>query len=570
MNNKKKIALILICLMALAFAVRFYHFHDWLYFKMDQARDAMLIRTALENGSGYLPLLGPRAGATEVSGGYLRLGPIFYYFQYFSALIFGLDSPATLAYPDLFFSILAIPALYFLSRVYLSRFHSLLVAAMYALSFIIIQYSRFAWNPNSLSFFAILCFLGLLKFLADGKIRWLALWAGSLAIGSQLHFFGFFALVGISGLLIAHHLEIWKKDFWKTLFSAQVARLSAKYALAVVMIFSIFYFPAILSDFKKGGENAKNFIEALSSKPKDKPFIEKLGQNAERNVKYFCLITTAGCYKGDAQDDPDNSAITIILIFFGLAAAAYFWKKEGPTANRNFPALLLIWFAVFFVLTIPVSFQLRPRFFILVFPLIFLLIGIAFKCAQEKFPARGKTIALAVSALVILLNIRGTAAWFQEQALSQEKNLKVNRTLILKTKDGVTLGQLERAADYMAARRNRNQAGYFYAKPEHIAPFKYLLSERKVADISPIEKIKDTDGQYFAIGPADRGMDPFEKKFGQIYEIISSEQFGQISVFELKVKGAAENNNVKEEADDEDLLEEEPSTSDRLFWKDVL
>src|SRR5512146_3127228 len=83
-----------------AIFLRTYHFHDWLYFKMDQARDAMLVNEAYQNGPGNLPLLGPKAGGTKAN-----VGPAFYYFQYLSTVIFHSNQPDVMAYSDLLFSI---------------------------------------------------------------------------------------------------------------------------------------------------------------------------------------------------------------------------------------------------------------------------------------------------------------------------------------------------------------------------------------------------------------------------------------------------------------------------------
>jgi hypothetical protein len=126
----------------LSFFVRFYHFDEWLYFKMDQSRDALLIGNAIDHGPGYLPLLGARAGATELAHGFLRLGPAYYYFQYLSGKISGSTYPSVFAYPDLFFSLAVIPLLYVFLRLYFSQRNALLVTTMYAFSFLIIQYSR--------------------------------------------------------------------------------------------------------------------------------------------------------------------------------------------------------------------------------------------------------------------------------------------------------------------------------------------------------------------------------------------------------------------------------------------
>ncbi len=106
----------LILIVAAATAIRLYHFSDWLYFAMDQARDAMLVHDAFDKGISQLPLLGPRAAGT-----FLRLGPAFYYFQYISAKLFNSTDPAVLAYPDLFFSILSIPLFFFFLRLHFKK-----------------------------------------------------------------------------------------------------------------------------------------------------------------------------------------------------------------------------------------------------------------------------------------------------------------------------------------------------------------------------------------------------------------------------------------------------------------
>src|SRR4030042_3582939 len=70
---------ILALIVVLATAIRIYHLQTWLHFQADQARDAMVVRRAIQNGISSLPLLGPRAGGTL-----LRLGPAFFFFEIFS------------------------------------------------------------------------------------------------------------------------------------------------------------------------------------------------------------------------------------------------------------------------------------------------------------------------------------------------------------------------------------------------------------------------------------------------------------------------------------------------------
>ena len=369
-------ALLLLIIVVAAFFVRIYKFDEWLYFKMDQSRDAFIVSEAVNNGPQYLPLLGPRAGAVQLKHGFLMLGPIYYYFQYISGVIFHSVQPYVYAYPDLFFSILTIPLLYFLAKLYFSKRNSLLITAMYAFSFIIIQYSRFAWNPNSLQFFLLLSFYGLLKFLNEPyekrKKWWLALWAIGMIIGSQLHFFGFFSLLGISGLLIIFHFKIWKKENIIEYVKKDALKRLAKYAGIVAIIFAIFYTPVIISEVYKNGRDTKNFIEALSSKQDNKPLQQKIIKSAKKNLEYYCLITTSQCYEIHTASlnikEEGAIVITVLILLAGLILVIRKLRQKIITVmQKDFLIMLIMWVGVFSVLTIPVSFQLRPRFFIVGF-----------------------------------------------------------------------------------------------------------------------------------------------------------------------------------------------------------
>jgi predicted membrane-bound mannosyltransferase len=487
-----------------AFFVRTYHFHDWLYFKMDQSRDAMLIGNAVKNGPEYLPLLGARAGATQVSHGYLRLGPAFYYFQYISGKLFNSTKPDVFAYPDLFFSLLAIPMLYAFSRLYFSKKYSLIIAGLYSCSYLIIEYSRFAWNPNSLQFFTLLCLYGLLRFMNEEnpkRKKWfLVMWAFALFIGSQLHFFGFFALVGISGLMFFWHYRLWNKLSIQEIFKKNTMRLIAINVGLFFLVFLFTYTPEIISEVMKHGENTQNFFEALHTKPVKKPLLKKLTKNATESVKYYSMITTGEIYKNDFGKDPAAAVFTLTIFLGAILVVIARLRKGANPLKRDFLLLLIVWIGVFFILSIPVSFQIRPRFFILMFAVPFIFIALVSDYLEERFGKKGLAVGLVVILFSLISNISGTREWFREQTHAQTKVTPVTRTLILKNKDGVTLGQLEGAANWMYQKMQPGKNLYFYVKPEHNNPIRYLLSQKNdpALNYSVLRKTDDPNGQYFA------------------------------------------------------------------------
>lgn len=573
MNKEKKskfLAGIILGLIVLsAFAVRFYNFHDWQYFKMDQGRDAQLVSHAINEGPGMLPLLGPRAGATDVDNGFLRLGPAYYYFQYISGVIFDSTDPKIFAYPDLFFSILAIIALYFFSHLYFSRNLSLLITVMYAFSFIVIEYSRFAWNPNPLQFFTLLVFFALLKFLNEvnerKKLGWLAVWTLSLAIGSQLHFFGFFVLTISSGLLILFHSQSWKKENFQTFLSAGFLKKMLLRAVVFLAVFSFIYTPVIVSDVMTKGENSKNFIQALSSKPSDKPLFSKIEKNITENTKYYCLITTSNCNVGKLKESAPSVIFTAILLIFGLVLCVRAFRKESDLIRKDFLITIFILIGVFFVMTIPVSFDLRPRFFILVFAVPFILAGVIFDFFQEKWPQKSIYFIAILFAVIFGFNLVGIMEWFGEQKNSQIKNVEIERTLILKNKDGVTRGQLQKVVDFMYRSRKNNNEIHYYVKPEHVQPIKYLFmqindSELKYETLGS-KPTENPDAQFFVVIPSDSKLSSMENKFGNKFKEVASEKSGQISVYEIFFEDRKTINELR--------INKKFKKTDRLFWKDV-
>lgn len=526
----------------------------------------MLISSVMEKGPQYLPLLGARAGATEVDEGYLRLGPAYYYFQYLAGILFGSHEPSVFAYPDLFFGILVIPLLYLFLRLYFSSAISVLIASMYALSFIIIQYSRFAWNPNTLPFFAILSFFGLLKFLNDPRpkqrVAWITIWALGLFIGSQMHFFGFFVLSGVSALMILVHYEAWKViKFFKDI---EWARL-VKYGAVALAVFVLVYSPVIVSDVVKGGENARNLVSAFANKPSEKPFVEKLRENSTEQLKYYCLITFASCYDGGIKKNFTASLGTFIMLAAGAILAIVSWKKRSPGIKKDFLALVIIWAGVFFILSIPVAFQLRPRFFIAVFSVPFILTGCVLEYLEKKTFRYSIHVAIIITLIIIAFNVRGTLAWFQEQDLSQRKSIPVERTLILKRRDGVTLGQLKRAVDAMYQKRKPGYRMYFYSKQEHLAAISFLLSSKKDPALSYArfnKKLKlDPRAQYFSIDSVRNKDKALYDMYGNTFNILSTEQFGQLVMHELEFP--------QHQTSPDFQFTKKDSKPDRVFWKDV-
>jgi hypothetical protein len=244
------VLLFLICFVGVG--LRLVHHSDWLIFQSDQSRDALIVERAL-NGSGIsdLPLLGPQA-----RGSSLHLGPVFYYFQYWSGSIFHY-LPEAFAYPDLVFGILALPLLYLLSRMFFGEGLSIWLTALASGSLFFVTFSRFAWNPNSLPFFTLLFALFFLKALGSppGK-RYLKLGIAAMSLGiiAQLHF------IAALGLLLALGVFL--------LWQRPLIRTEIFLCLGIIVML---YAPVLIHEYQSGAENTQAFLSSVMEKgSKDK------------------------------------------------------------------------------------------------------------------------------------------------------------------------------------------------------------------------------------------------------------------------------------------------------------
>ena len=265
---------IIFAVVAFGIFLRSYEFSDWLHFELDQSRDIKVINLAIEEGPGYLPLLGPRAGGT-----FLRLGPTFYYLEYLSALVFG-DTPAGVAVVVLIFAIASIPLFYYFCRQYFNQKVALFLMAVFTLSFYLIAYSRFAWNPNPIPFFTILIFLSLIKITDSNERRkniWAYILSVSMAVAFHLHFL-FMIAVAVS---VAVYLVINRP------------KLKAKTWAISVVIFLLINSPMIINDIKTGGKNFQEFFSAIVNKSskKENYLIKKIYRDFnEHSTKYSLIL----------------------------------------------------------------------------------------------------------------------------------------------------------------------------------------------------------------------------------------------------------------------------------------
>lgn len=543
--------MLFIAIFLLGAILRGYHFSDWLHFELDQSRDAKVVELAVNNGIGNLPLLGPKA-----AGSFLRLGPIFYYFEYISAKVFG-STPGGIAYLSLIFSILTLPIFYLFTRRYFSQKISMALLFLFAVSLFLIMYSRFAWNPNNIPFFTLLTFYCLLRAVdreEEKRGMWLIFFAIAISIVTQLHFLAFIAvpLVSIMFLLL-------KRPRIKTIFW-----------MASLLIVIFFYLPPIINDLKTGGENIKEFQKIFIKKStKDTHFLaEKVYHNyTENSAGYLLLISSfqnvtfpkiedngglafgLKCDEACKKNLPGGvvalAFLSLGLILLLLNLKRHYAKKDYQ--RTDFLILVIGWFMASFLLYLPIAFDISPRFFLLSSPLPFIFFGLILKLISKKSEGR---YSFAIFLLVVLslgvLNLFAVKQRFSELQKAPTEAFDVKGDKILKERDRITLEQQYLVIDYVeAVYKKNNFPVYLNSEPFYRRALLYHLGKRGISNddfrnASNAKKVYQ-NGNYFLVFPTMANLEKRKEDYLDAYIISETKQFGTLTVFQLTPKKEAIN-----------------------------
>ncbi len=444
--SKQRVPLILVGIIFLGVFFRVYHFHDWLQFSPDQARDATLIENVLE-GTAPFPLTGPQAGNTL-----FNLGPLYYEWQYISAALFGM-TPQAMAYPDVLFSLLAIPLLYVFVRKYFSIGIALALTGTMSVSFFAITSSRFASNPNAIPFFLMLFLLGLLGMMKEEKqqkLLWPTLTGIGLGVGIQEHTL---LLLSMPVVALGVLVWLWKKQRlpWKSFFVA----------LFFVLILNT---GQLIHEWQTGGGNIHALLNGISRSGGDTELMKNTGLIASCQIQANTYIVSSlediqDCggmwqvFRDITRNKHLRSAFlenvmplmgVLLSLLFSLGGYALWWRalwREKEPEKRHFLALLLGYQLVSFVIFIPVAGEMAVHYFIVLFFVPFLILGLWLEVLEERWRGAGKVIGASIVLLLIAANLTTVAK--AGLALASGFGSDVNNSI---------LGEIEPMAGYLIAK----------------------------------------------------------------------------------------------------------------------
>lgn len=430
----------------IAAVLRVYRFEDLLILKSDQARDALTIWRILFEKTADLPLLGPQVG-----GSLLQLGPIYTYLQIFSVKVFGAHV-AAIGYPDLFFGIMTPIALYFLLSIFFRKCISISLSAIASVSYFLVLFSRFAWNPNSLPFFmALLMLVILLMMESSGRKRILLMSTAGILLGviSQLHLFAFLVSGGMFSIFF-----LW------VFFSRDANRISIKEAIGIGVIIILMNFPVILNEYTSRGAGLLAGYEKKESVDRHSSIIQNVLVVVSETLEAYWLTLT-GIYpveffeyspkKGlscndECRSQMGTSVISLGLLLSGIALLVKRLQKEKESARSIKYKLIASLIISCSVVLLVFSQQVVVRFYLAIIPLFLLLIGFVIEAFLEQRNIFLKVIGVVLIMGSLFSNAVESIGYINNLQQAQFSSEKTKKDLRFGEESKVTLVQLRALA----------------------------------------------------------------------------------------------------------------------------
>jgi 4-amino-4-deoxy-L-arabinose transferase-like glycosyltransferase len=524
-KNKKGELIFIAVLILVGIFLRSYNFSDWLHFEIDQDYDILLVDRAVENGISSLPLLGPNAG-----GGLLRLGPIYYYMQYASAIIFG-NTPTGNAVFVLIFSILALPLFYIFSRRYFSKPISLGLLAILSTSLFSVLYSRFAWSPNVLPFLMLLAFYSLLRSVSKDerrKERWFLLSVFTTTVITQIHFNVLFVVPAIFVIFL-----IIKRP-----------RFNYKVWLAALVIIFIVYSPMIASEIKTNGQNISYFTKKMGKVSPDGYDYLKISKSFMQNLHYisseFFVINSGIDYISGGRVKefgfPDDArlpwrigAMILFLVelccFFGI----FFRFKHRSKEEKDFLVLCGLWFSAFFLYFFYLvgSYKIVPRFFLPLVPLAIIFFGFLLERIKPEVNKKRLAIFSLIIVVFCVSNLVKIRQYFNQLSNTETNSISVETEDVLPNTARITLSQQNGVIDYMESIQLKNGYPVYIETVHEFEPVLWYRLEKDGIDykgeINPNYAYRE--GNYFLVFPTSQN----KQKWSYLSNI-ETKTFGSLTV----------------------------------------
>ncbi|HUD09709.1 MAG TPA: glycosyltransferase family 39 protein [Patescibacteria group bacterium] len=412
-NLAQKIVLLLILVVA-AF-MRLYRIQDYMTFLGDEGRDVLVVYNILH---GHLTLLGP----TSSVGGFF-LGPIYYYFMAPFLWLFNYN-PVGPAVMVAIFGIATVWLIYVVGKDFFNTKVGLITALIYAISPLVIVYSRSSWNPNPLPFFSLLTLYLVYKALKKNSLKLLFAAGVLFGIAMQLHYLAIFL-----GIVILVYVLLSVLHQTKTF--KVISKLFYNY-FAIFLGFIIGWSPFLAFEVRHGFLDFKSIITFVL-------FSGKTGASPNYFTTiydvFFRLFGRLVFYfpTPDFRNYFTHTQVLVWQVFvllFALFACVVILSRlykayKHKSEDFNKYLLLTIWLVVGILLFGFYKKEIYDYYFAFLFPLPFLLIAQSLDFLKNiKFFKIGIILASVLFFIIVGLNLDGIPFQYQpNRQLNQMRSI---------------------------------------------------------------------------------------------------------------------------------------------------
>jgi 4-amino-4-deoxy-L-arabinose transferase-like glycosyltransferase len=379
-KNYDKIIISVILIIASFY--RLYRIRDYLTFLGDEGRDVLVVYKILH---GSFTLLGPTASV----GGFF-LGPIYYYFMAPFLWFFNYD-PVGPAIMVALFGIATVWLVYKVGKELFGTSVGLIAAGLYAISPLVVTYSRSSWNPNLMPFFSLLTLYFIYKGLTRGSLKLFVLSGFLFGIAIQLHYLAVFL-----GVIIFVYILLYQSVYSKINFFSKIIKQYLSFLLGLIIGWS----PFLVFEIRHGFRNIISIFNFVFH-----------GQETNGNIHFF--QTTGNVFFRIfgrlVTNDPKADInlwyfATLVLGTAGIVFLLYKCIKEFKLHSQDFGkySLILIWFIFGIGLFGFYKKSIYDYYFGFMFPLPFLIVGMLLKSLWTN--KAGKAFSIFVLIVLVWLN----------------------------------------------------------------------------------------------------------------------------------------------------------------------
>lgn len=385
----------LISILLLGFFLRIYNIKSYIVFLGDEGRDALVVWEILH---GNLTLLGP----TSSVGGFF-LGPIYYYLMAPFLWLSNYD-PVGPAIMVVLFGVATIYLVYRIGKEFFGKWAGLVASLLYAVSPIVIIYSRSSWNPNVFPFFTLSSLYSLYLAVKNNKWWLFGLSGFLMGINLQIHYLATF--VGAIMFFYVTFVEFKPKLSW-------IKSLLKRYAYMIVG-FLIGFSPFILFELRHSFTNSMNILRFILASD-DTGFAGNIFMNVKIvfDRLFGGLLLSFPQHSRQTEFDPTlvqlwylaTVVLGVTLIGFFLY---YFYKNYKKKIYFQKLFLLFVWGFIGIGLFLFYKKSVYDYYLGFLFPLPFLLLGLVLQEVVEKYKKVGVVVVFLVTAIFLLISLRFT------------------------------------------------------------------------------------------------------------------------------------------------------------------